>query len=80
MPIYIGTMKAHTTPEVAKLVGVHLRTLHRWLDRGALPEPKRGKIGGLAVRLWTAADIKCVRTYKAKTYRKGRGRKVKPKR
>jgi excisionase family DNA binding protein len=80
MPIYIGTMKAHTTPEVAKLVGVHLRTLHRWLDRGALPEPKRGKIGGLSVRLWTDEDIKGVRAYKTKTYRKGRGRKAKPKR
>ena len=80
MPIYIGTMKAHTTPEVAKLVGVHLRTLHRWLDRGAVPEPKRGKIGGLTVRLWTDQDIEGVRSYKTKTYRKGRGRKPNPKR
>jgi DNA-binding transcriptional MerR regulator len=75
MPIYIGTMKAYTTPEVAKLAGVHLRTLHRWLDRGAFPEPKSGKIGGLAIRLWTERDIERVRKYKAAHYRKGRGRK-----
>jgi DNA-binding transcriptional MerR regulator len=71
MPIYIGTMKAHTTPEVAKLAGVHLRTLHRWLERGLLPEPKRGKIGGLAVRIWTNADIERARKIKG-TMKRGR--------
>lgn len=77
MPICIGNMKAYTTPEVAKLAGIHLRTLHRWLDRGALAEPKRGEIGGLSVRLWTDGDVRRVRKYKAQTYRKGRGRKAK---
>jgi len=71
MPIYIGTMKAHTTPEVAKLAGVHLRTLHRWLERGLLPEPKRGEIGGLAVRIWTKADIERARKIKG-TMKRGR--------
>jgi excisionase family DNA binding protein len=76
MPIYIGTMKAHTTPEVAKLVGVHLRTLHRWLERGLLPEPKRGKIGGLAVRIWTKEDIGRARKIKG-TMKRGRKPKQK---
>jgi DNA-binding transcriptional MerR regulator len=71
MPMYIGTMKAHTTPEVAKLIGVHLRTLHRWLESGAVAEPKRGKIGGLAVRIWTKADIKRARKIKG-TMKRGR--------
>jgi excisionase family DNA binding protein len=75
MPILIGTMKAYTTPEVAEMVGIHLRTLHRWLDRGAIPEPSRGKIGGLTVRIWTERNIEIVRNYKTKTYCKGRGRK-----
>jgi DNA-binding transcriptional MerR regulator len=77
MPIYIGTMKAHTTPEVAKLAGVHLRTLHRWLERGLLPEPKRGKIGGLAVRIWTKEDIGRTRKIKG-TMKRGRKPKQKP--
>jgi DNA-binding transcriptional MerR regulator len=77
MPIYIGTMKAHTAPEVAKLAGVHLRTLHRWLERGLLPEPKRGKIGGLAVRIWTKEDIGRTRKIKG-TMKRGRKPKQKP--
>lgn len=79
MPIYIGRMKAFTTPEVADLVGVHLRTLHRWMDSGVVKEPKRAKIGGLAVRLWTERDVELVKEHKRATYRKGRGR-PKPKR
>jgi excisionase family DNA binding protein len=77
MPIYIGTMKAYTTPEVAKLVGVHLRTLHRWMESGAIEQPKRAEIGGLSVRLWGERDIERVEKHKHATYRKGRGRKAK---
>ncbi len=79
MPISIGRMNAYTTPEVAELSGIHLRTLHRWLERGDISEPKRGKIGGLAVRLWSERDLKRVREYKLKFYAKGRGRKKKTK-
>lgn len=75
MPIFIGNMKAYTTPEVADLTGIHLRTLHRWLDRGAIPEPKRSRIRGLTFRLWTPRDVARVKKYKAAHYRKGRGRK-----
>ena len=78
MPIYIGTMKAYTRPEIAQLAGIHLRTLHRWLKRGVISEPKRAKIGGLAVRLWSERDLKRVRDYKLNFYAKGRGRKKRP--
>ena len=77
MPIYIGKMKAHTTPEVADLAGIHLRTLHHWLKRGAIPEPKRSRIRKMTFRLWTARDVERVKKYKAAHYRKGRGRKKK---
>jgi len=36
-----------------------------------LPEPKRGKIGGLAVRIWTNADIERARKIKG-TMKRGR--------
>ena len=75
MPIYIGTMRRYTTPEVAELAGVHLRTLHRWLEKGAIPEPQRGGIRGLTLRLWSGDDVKRVKRHKEKFYRKGRGRK-----
>jgi len=68
-------MKAYTTPEVAKLAGVHLRTLHRWMESGAVEQPKRVKIGGLSVRQWGERDIARVKKHKQLTYRKARGRK-----
>jgi DNA-binding transcriptional MerR regulator len=77
MPIYIGAMKAYTTPEVAKLAGVHVRTLHRWMRSGAVGQPERVKIGGLTARLWREGDIDRVKKHKHATYRKGRGRKAK---
>jgi DNA-binding transcriptional MerR regulator len=72
MVIYIGTMKAYTTPEVARLAGVHLRTLHRWMKSGAVEQPGRVKIGGLSARLWGEGDIDRVKKHKRATYRKGR--------
>jgi len=77
MPILIGNMKAFTTPETARLAGIHLRTLHRWLERGVIPEPKRGNLGGLKVRLWSASDVRRVKEYRKKFWAKGRGRKRK---
>jgi excisionase family DNA binding protein len=70
-------MKAYTTPEVAKLADIHLRTLHRWLERGAIPEPKAGSLGGLKVRLWSESDVRRVKRYRQKFWAKGRGRKKK---
>lgn len=71
-------MTAYTTPEVAKLVGVHLRTLHRWMESGAVEEPKeRVTMGGTAIRLWVERDIERVRKHKRSHYCKGRGRKPK---
>lgn len=79
MAIYIARMKAYTTPEVAKLAGIGLRTLYRWLKLGAIPEPERGRIGGLTVRLWSEKAVRLVREHKRKFYAKGRGRKPKQK-
>jgi excisionase family DNA binding protein len=46
----------YTTPEVARELGVSVRTLYRWLDRGLIPEPRRAKGDGSS-RRWTQADI-----------------------
>jgi len=80
MPTIIGSMKYFTTPEVAKIVGIHLRTLHRWLGRGVIPEPKAVTMRGLKVRLWSETDVRRVERYRKKFWAKGRGRKPRPKR
>lgn len=70
-------MKGYSTVEVARMVGIQKGTLRNWLQRGAIPEPKRQSNGGQVVRIWTARDVERVRKYKAAHYRKGRGRKKK---
>jgi excisionase family DNA binding protein len=72
-------MSPLSTGEVAKLVGVHRVTLENWLRKGKLKRPKTTKVGGLTYRFWTNRDIERIRAFKEKFYRKGRGRKPKPK-
>jgi hypothetical protein len=73
-------MKDYSTATVASEVGISKLTLIRWLMAGKIREPRRVKQGGVELRLWTARDVERVRRYKLENYRKGRGRKPKPKR
>jgi hypothetical protein len=73
-------MKDYSTATVASEVGISKLTLIRWLMAGKIREPRRVKQGGIELRLWTARDVERVRRYKLENYRKGRGRKPKPKR
>ncbi len=73
-------MSPQSTAEVAKLAGITKVTLERWLAHGKIPRPKQIRIGARLFRIWTARDIQRVKQYKAAHYRKGRGRKPKPKR
>ena len=73
-------MQTYSTSEVARMVGVHKVTLKKWLISGKVPEPRRVRNGGIQARIWTARDVERVRKYKHENYRKGRGRKPKPKR
>jgi len=69
-----------STAEVAKKVGIDRATLERWLASGKIARPKSLRIGEKEFRDWTDVDVERVRKYKQKNYRKGRGRKPKPKR
>jgi predicted site-specific integrase-resolvase len=68
-----------STKEVCPLVGISPATLERWLASGRLRPPQALKIGAKVFRNWTPRDIERVRRFKEKFYRKGRGRKPKPK-
>lgn len=74
-----SVMKTYFTSQVAAIVGVHKVTLQRWLLAGRIPEPKRVRMNGVEVRIWTNRDVERVRRYKERFYRKGRGRKKKSK-
>ena len=64
-----------STAEVAAIVGVHRATLEEWLTKGKVRAPKTVRVGAKNYRMWTERNIKRVRRYKEKFYRKGRGRK-----
>jgi DNA-binding transcriptional MerR regulator len=68
-------MANYSTPEAAKKCGVHHITLQRWVSTGKIKAPRKTRVGGVVVRLWTDSDLDQVRKYKAEHYRKGRGRK-----
>jgi predicted DNA-binding transcriptional regulator AlpA len=69
-------MAAYSTAQVAKKIGVGRDTLHRWL-REKLKAPRKRRIGGVSVRIWSEGDLTRARQYKAVRYCKGRGRKKK---
>jgi predicted site-specific integrase-resolvase len=73
-------MKSFSTQDVLKQVGISRATLERWLASGKLKGPQTVRFGKSEFRSWTASDLDRVRKYKLKNYRKGRGRKAKPKR
>ena len=72
-------MRTYSTQEVAELVGIHRLTLQEWLSAGKVRPSQAIPLKGRTLWRWTRADVKKVRQYKAARYRKGRGRKKKPK-
>ncbi len=69
----------YSTVQVARKLKIAQQTLHRWMRAGKVKAPPKRKITGVTVRVWTPRDVERVRKYKAAHYRKGRGRKKKPK-
>lgn len=73
-------MRSYSTAQVAAKIGVHKNTIKRWLREGKFAEPRKVRIGNIDSRIWSDRDVGRVRKYKQENYRKGRGRKPKPKR
>jgi hypothetical protein len=49
--------------------------LQAWIASGTVRAPKAQFVDGVAVRIWSDADLERLRAVKYKVYRKGRGRK-----
>jgi len=75
--VYLKTKR--TTSEAAKIVGIHLATLQRWIAQGKVKAPRPTLIGAVGYRLWSADDITELKEVKKAIYCKGRGRKSNPK-
>ena len=52
----MGTKRAYTTAQVAKILGVHKNTVFYWLKTGKAKEPKRDPV--FNGRLWTVQDLR----------------------
>lgn len=72
-------MSPLSTAEIARAIGLHPVTLERWIASGNFKVSKTIKIGTRVYRVWTEKDIKRLRAFKEKHYRKGRGRKKRSK-
>jgi excisionase family DNA binding protein len=59
----MGT-KTYSTGEAAKQIGVSRQTLQAWLAAGRFAAPKAIEVGGMSVRMWTAADVERARKFK----------------
>ena len=64
--LYIGLVssKLLSTVEAAHQVGVPRATLQYWIKQGKIAAPKTRLRDGVAVRLWTAADVEKARKLK----------------
>lgn len=63
-------MVQYSISEAARLLGIHRATLHRWIDKGVVPEPVSAKIAGSILRYWTEGGLAQLKDYKSKHYRK----------
>lgn len=68
-------MSPFSTAEVAALIGIHPITLERWIASGKAKPSKTVRVGKQNFRLWTPADIKRLKQFKAAHYWEGRGGK-----
>ncbi len=66
----------HTTPDVAKLVKISLPTLNRWISTKRFKAPPVRVVVNIKVRLWNKGDVVRLKSFKAKHYREGQGKRT----
>ena len=50
-------MASYSTREAAKLLGVSMATINRYIVAETVPVPPLTRVGGVTVRLWSDKDI-----------------------
>jgi DNA-binding transcriptional MerR regulator len=63
-------MAEYSISRAARLLRVHRATLHRWIDKGVVPEPIAKEIAGSKLRYWTEDGFARLKQYKADYYQK----------
>jgi hypothetical protein len=78
-------LKAYSTVQVAKKLGLSMMTVHRYIVGRKIPVPPMQRVGNVRVRLWSDKDIRRVRALLPKIangrktrYQKKRRKRSKP--
>lgn len=74
----INGMKAYTTVQAARKLGVGRDTLYRWMKAKKIRGSKLLRVGAGAtfqVRLWTERDLAAIRRWMKQNPYKGRGQR-----
>jgi len=69
-------MAQYSISQAARLLGIHRATLHRWIEKRAVPKPVTQEIAGSQIRYWTEDGFAKLKQYKAEQYRKKPRRKA----
>ncbi len=65
-------MKSYSVSETARVLGVSIRTVQRWVRDGHIPAPKEEILDGQLVKSWSAKEMDKIREFKTNSYR-GKG-------
>lgn len=57
--------KTYSTPQVAKMLGVHFLTIHRWIKSGAVTPKGIELSDGRMLWRWSETDVEKARKHKA---------------
>ena len=66
----------NTTVQVAKRVGIPLRSLMRWIAEGKIKAPRLRRVWNISVRIWSEDDIRRLQKYRKAHFREGMGRRT----
>ena len=65
-------MKSYSVSETARVLGVSIRTVQRWVRDGHIPTPKEEILDGQLVKSWSGKEMDKIREFKTNSYR-GKG-------
>ncbi len=66
----------NTTVQVAKKLGISLRSLMRWIAEGKIKAPRLRRVWNISVRIWSEDDIRRLQKYHKAHLREGMGERA----
>jgi predicted site-specific integrase-resolvase len=61
-------MKKYSISDVARILEVDRKTLHRWINEKLIPAPKPGVVNGRLAKVWTHEELMDVKRYMGDFY------------